>query len=164
MTGGGSVVMATHRSATATRNRVEPSHITHYRPRRTAPQRSRQIHACIHRHLPTPRVRTPFGIVVVTRTSYRTTYCAPHVLSPSIGQDELTRHLDFQFFLRVDLCKSFVSFGSVDRIASIGKLVKLKENTRQSLWMRLISCLNTIYDKDRLEILKIVLNKKHDCF
>lgn len=70
---------------------------------------------------------------MATRTSYRAAYCAPHVLSPSIGQDELTRHLDFQFFLRVDLpvCQSFVSFGSVDRVAyrswKIGKIKRKYE-------------------------------------
>ena len=68
MTGGGSVVMATHRSATATRNRVEPR-LHHTLPAATSraePRRRHALaidsHACIHRHFPTPRLRVPFGI------------------------------------------------------------------------------------------------------
>lgn len=53
MTGGGSVVMATHRSATATRNRVEP------RPHRTLPADAPRRHASIRSaHASSKRVPT----------------------------------------------------------------------------------------------------------
>lgn len=64
MTGGGSVVMATHRSATATRNRVEPSrgHIARCRPtRRVATPR---YAASIHRHSATRPTHTSSSSIV----------------------------------------------------------------------------------------------------